>query len=57
MMTRSFHVDSTATTRSPKHLIKETYDIGHDQAGLTSDVQANPRSNYSYTPSRSGSTD
>lgn len=51
MMTRSFHVD--ATTKSTKEMSAESYELGHDQAGLTSNVQANPRSNYSGRRSES----
>lgn len=51
IMTRSFHVDTT--TKSAKEMKAESYELGHDQAGLTSDIQANPKSNYSGRRSES----
>jgi hypothetical protein len=44
MMTRSFHVDAERSDKEAQH---NTYELGHDEAGLVASVQANPRSNFS----------
>ncbi|WKT53965.1 hypothetical protein QSH57_004549 [Fusarium oxysporum f. sp. vasinfectum] len=44
MMTRSFHVDAGRSDKEAQH---NTYELGHDEAGLVASVQANPRSNFS----------
>lgn len=45
VLTRSFHVDTGS--RSAKQIKGGAYEMGHDEEGLTADVQANPRSNSS----------
>ncbi|KFH46893.1 hypothetical protein ACRE_022690 [Hapsidospora chrysogenum ATCC 11550] len=56
MMTRSFHVDTSTVNHKGggggKQALEESYELGHDQAVLTSNVQANPRSHRPYTSSR-----
>lgn len=52
-MTRSFHVDTSQRDAKDLEGHSDSYDLGQEEAGLTSSAQTNPRSNGStHSPSR-----